>query len=63
MDPISFVSSTPDLSRVSGASRITKPFQRFTGMREAVEIAVNSLGVASVWLESGVTESGTFLRR
>jgi hypothetical protein len=52
---------TPDFSRVLEATRMTKPFQRFSVVRQAVETADNSLGALSTWLKPGVNESGTFL--
>jgi len=61
MDSIFLVSLTPDFSRVSGATPMTEPFQRFSVMRKAVETADDSLGTLSTWLKPGVNGSGIFL--
>jgi len=61
MKPIHAISLTPDFSRVSGATRMTEPFQRFSVIGEAVETAFSSLGLEHTWLKPGVNESGMFL--
>ena len=61
MEPIQRISFTPDFSRVSAATPMTEPFQRFSVMRKAVETADDSLGALSTWLKPGVNESATFL--
>jgi hypothetical protein len=62
MELIHAISLTPDFSRVFRTTRMTKPFQRFSVMRKAVETAPNLLGVLSTWLKPGVNDTRTFLR-
>jgi hypothetical protein len=62
MTSTSIILLTPDFSRVSEAIQASKPFQRFSVAREAVETAENSLGTLSTWLKPGVNGSGTSLR-
>jgi hypothetical protein len=55
MVSILLISLTPGFSRVLHATRIPKPFQRFSNdSMEAVETANYSLGVQFTWLKPGV---------
>jgi len=62
MEPSRAISLTANFSQVSGATRMTEPFQRFSLTRKAVETGDDSLGASYTWQKPGVNNARMFLR-